>query len=625
MKLFKFYVGTTISMMLLALTIALAVRYQAYLGYAGMGVVILVIIVSGIGIWTLIEKILTRRAERSERRRQLQLEEEANSLTVARERQEWSHRERRMQIEERQAQADYMEVQAKAAAVYMSIEQNRAALQAGLYYPGQHGSPIHLSQDAHTGQVQIRATDYRALLPERAGQQHPTTLNQGQAPAQVGNLPLPGPLRDIDVLRNWDLRDDNIYLATGRGGRHLTCSLEGWHHIAHDAQTGGGKTLLARLELAMMLKLGVDVLLCNPHFAPIDKKGHDWRPIGHNLERQGPVEIAPGVNVGRIQRKTEMIRDVLEYLAETEMDRRYDLQAQGNFDWTPLYLFADEVPWLTDQYPETAGYLIAILQRGRAVDVRLTTNAQSFLVGNTGLEGGARNNFGTVHFLGGNPKSAAAMLGKGERELKQLVTAIQAETNQALGKGLGLVRNLERVPDPEPARIPYGTNDFQYYLLGRHDDWQLPEFRGQRRTQEVEGSVIVDPMEPLAPNLLRVRRDVYGTPGTPQSIASQVEKDADRNDHVYTLRGDSGEGMSVPSNVRTFPLSPMQAPVETLDASSEDRPKAYRFTDEEIPQFLAAWRASGNIDKAIQALKKSAPRYRQHAKEILAAHNVRQA
>src|SRR5690348_6513614 len=61
MKLFKLYAGTTVSLMLLALTIALMIRYQAYLGYVGMGVIILVIIVTGLGIWSVVEKILHRR------------------------------------------------------------------------------------------------------------------------------------------------------------------------------------------------------------------------------------------------------------------------------------------------------------------------------------------------------------------------------------------------------------------------------------------------------------------------------------------------------------------------------------------------------------------------------------
>jgi hypothetical protein len=327
------------------------------------------------------------------------------------------------------------------------------------------------------------------------------------------------------------------------------------------------------------------------------------------------------VQIGRIQRKVDAIRNLLAYLAETEMDRRYDLQAQEIFDWTPLYLFVDEVPWLVEVYPEITDYLRAILQRGRAIDVRLTTNAQSFLVGNTGLGSGARDNFGTAHFLGGNAKSAAAMLGMGERELKQLVAEVQAETNQELGKGLELVRNLERVPKAEPARVPYGTNDFQYYLLGRHDDWQLPEFRGQRRTQqEVEGTVVLDEMEALAPNPLRVHRASGASHGKSEETTITDVRGA----HFYEKNTEVAEESYAPSNVRPFTIVSAQQPVEPSGVAPDERPKEYRFSEAEIGQFLAAYRASGNVDKALAAMGKG-KRYRDHAREILAAHNERQA
>ncbi len=384
-----------------------------------------------------------------------------------------------------------MKAEAEAGQLWTRVKQERAALHAGLHYPGTHGYPVFVAE-AGTGQApRILPTDYRALLTRKADQQ-PDAAPAAQAPTLIGNLVLPGPLRDLDVLRGWDVRPDHIYLATGRGGQPFTCSLEGWGNIAHDARQGGGKTLLARLELALLLVLRVDLVLCNPHFAPIDKKGHDWRPIGFGLEQQGQVELAPGVRVGRIQRKDNHIRHLLEYLAQTELDRRYELQARGSFDWTPLYIFVDEVPWLTKQHPEIAGYLIALLQRGRAVDMRLITNAQSFLVGNTGLKAGSRNNFDTAYFLGGNPTSAAAMLEMKERDLKEVINGLQRETGQALGKGLGLLRNLERVPEAQPVRVPEGTNALQYYLLGRHDDWQLPEFRHTPRPQPPQGATRSD-------------------------------------------------------------------------------------------------------------------------------------
>jgi hypothetical protein len=73
-------------------------------------------------------------------------------------------------------------------------------------------------------------------------------------------------------------------------------------------------------------------------------------------------------------------------------------------------------------------------------------------------------------------------------------------------------------------------------------------------------------------------------------------------------------------------ISPAQPPVAQRDVSSEDRPKEYRLTETEIGQFLAAYRVGGSIDKALAATGDGkGARYRQHAREILAAHNARQA
>src|SRR5258707_7564252 len=80
------------------------------------------------------------------------------------------------------------------------------------------------------------------------------------------------------------------------------------------------------------------------------------------------------------------------------------------------------------------------------------------------------------------------MLEMKERDLKEVINGLQRETGQALGKGLGLLRNLERVPEAQPVRVPEGTNALQYYLLGRHDDWQLPEFRHTPRPQPPQGA-----------------------------------------------------------------------------------------------------------------------------------------
>ena len=573
---------------------------------AGYGILALVLLAlaGGLALWLWIRTLLaTGKQQREERQHQ----RAQARMTLSAQHAEIEAVRRRARADEIKAQAMYLKAEAEAGRLTMRVEQDQAALSAGLHYPGTHGYPVYIG-NARTGQPpRILPTDYRALLPRKGGEQ-PGEALPGQAPAVIGQLPLPGPLRDIDVLRGWDLRPDHVYLATGRGGQHVSCSLEGWGHIAHDARTGGGKTLLARVELAMMLVLHVDLVLCNPHFAPLDKRGHDWRPIGFQLERQGPVEIAPGVRVSRIQRKAEAIARLLNYLAKTELDRRYDLQAQGRFDWKPLSIFLDEVPWLVHEHPSIAADLIILLQRGRAVDVRVLTNAQSFLVGNTGLKGGNGGRFDTVHFLGGNPRSGATLLGLSERDLKELVGSVQTEANQALGKGLELLRNLESVPKAQPARVPFGTNDLQYYWLGRHDDWQLPEFRRAQQQQMPGAEEATHPYWTWDD-----RANVFYQPGPNARIVdAETEAMAARRVQPPLVAR-----VPAPSHTGQPPLA------EPQDATSGPRPKAYRLSDAEISPFLAAYTACGNIDKALAMLGHGA-RYRKHANELLQANGLRE-
>jgi hypothetical protein len=138
-------------------------------------------------------------------------------------------------------------------------------------------------------------------------------------------------------------------------------------------------------------------------------------------------------------------------------------------------------------------------------------------------------------------------------------------------------------------------------------------------TAEVTENDLDGLIEPLVP------KSVYRMAGTPVTSVIEANPASVRNVAHDPFSGDSEAASSAPANVRTFPDSDRTQPGEQANGSSEARPKTYRFTEEEIPQFLAAYRACGNKDKAIQALGKSASRYRQHAGEILAAHQVGQA
>jgi hypothetical protein len=298
------------------------------------------------------------------------------------------------------------------------------------------------------------------------------------APALI----LPDKCSMLDVIRRWDLRDDNLFLAYGKGKREIACTLEGFMHVAHDAQTGGGKTSQWKIEESMLLKLGVQIIHANPHFAPIDKKGNDWRPIARAIEEQGLIEIAPGVKISGLVYDFQYIADMLKWLALKEINRRFAMQRQGNYDYKPVYLFIDEWPAIVKRHPESAEHQAEILQRGRAVDVCVDTNSQGFLLNDVDLKGSARENFNTAYHMGGSVHSASKLLDMPIKDINKLMQTEQI----ALGRGVALLRNNEALPHAELVRLPLADNEFVYYLFGRADEWMLPEYRSRKQQERYE-------------------------------------------------------------------------------------------------------------------------------------------
>jgi hypothetical protein len=291
-------------------------------------------------------------------------------------------------------------------------------------------------------------------------------------------LTLPGKCSLREVIQGFDLTLDSIFLGLGKGKEPIACTLEGFMHVAHDGPTGKGKTVLSYAELVMLLKLGVRVILCNPHFAPVDKKGRDWRPIGQAIEMQGLVELAPGVKIPGLMRKCSHIEQVLKWLSQKEINRRFDLQARGDYSYQPIYIFLDEWPVIVAERPNTSFYLSDILRRGRAVEVCVSANAQGFLIDDVELKGSARENFNTAYHLGGSVHSGAKLLDMPVKDINALLKAEQV----SLGEGIALLCNNEACPQAKLVRLPYADNDFAYYLLGQAQNWQLPELR---RTEKV--------------------------------------------------------------------------------------------------------------------------------------------
>lgn len=326
--------------------------------------------------------------------------------------------------------------------------------QAHAFKPGNIVQPV-----PHTFSPHI---DYRLSGP--AGQQ----ITPADVPAIAAPLQLPGPVSMIEVMRHWDLTPEHLFLALGKGNKSLACSIEEFMHVAHDGPTGSGKTWQWKSELIMLLKADILCFLANPHFAPVTRKGEDWRPIGRALEAQELPGQLPGLLY-----TFEQIRDFLRWLSEVEIDRRFDLQRAGHFTYMPLYGFIDEWAAQVSKYPVCGEYMQDIIRRGRAVDVCVSTNSQGFLIADIGMSGASRENFQTAYHLGGSVSSAAALLDMRQQDITKLLAAEQV----ALGKGVALLRN-NAVSDPaQLVRLPLADNEYVYHMLGRADNWRLPEHR----------------------------------------------------------------------------------------------------------------------------------------------------
>lgn len=277
------------------------------------------------------------------------------------------------------------------------------------------------------------------------------------------SLLLPATCEMIAIARRHDFTPDNLFLAIGKGERDFVSSIERYVHCANDGSTGTGKTANGRGQLTQFIKAGIDCYLLNPHFSPLTKKGEDWRPIAYCLSRQSIVDNGLPATITQFS----TIGACLEWAANVEIDRRFQMMREGDFNYKPLYLYIDEWPAIVTNCKNAPANLRTILQRGRAVEVNVFVNSQGFLQNDTDLQGSARENFDTTFFLGGSTYSGAKLLDVSEKYLKDEI----AKLSEPLGKGVAFMRNNSVMTNAECVRLPLVTNDFVYYVLGHHDDY----------------------------------------------------------------------------------------------------------------------------------------------------------
>lgn len=257
--------------------------------------------------------------------------------------------------------------------------------------------------------------------------------------AEPAPLALPGPV-DLAAL---DVRpsEQRILLGMDEHGP-IAVSVQQLCHVALLGSTGGGKSNLLRLLVPQLQAIGAEVGLADPHYAPIDpESGDDWRLIEQRLR------FAPAVKAGEIDQ-------LLDYMTE-ELDRRLERRRKNERVGKPLFLAFDELPSIADTVHNAIPRLGRLLREGRKVHLLTLGASQSMLVKEVGGSSALRDQYRTAVYVGGDRKSAAAILDIAERAID----------DGPLGGGVVLLRS-EATKPPRLVRVPLVSNEAIAALLG---------------------------------------------------------------------------------------------------------------------------------------------------------------
>lgn len=234
---------------------------------------------------------------------------------------------------------------------------------------------------------------------------------------------------------------NHILLAVDELGQ-ITVAVDQLCHVALLGATGGGKSNLLRLVLAQLQAIGASVILADPHFTPLDpENGDDWRPIADRLIH------APALTAAAIDQELSFMTD--------ELARRLEKRNKGQPFGPPIFFAFDELPVICDLVKDAPGRMAKLLREGRKVHLLTVGASQSMLVKEVGGSTTARDQYRTAFYVGGDKKSAAAMLDMPERMID----------DGLLGKGIVLLRSASTQP-ARLVRVPLVSNESLYQLLG---------------------------------------------------------------------------------------------------------------------------------------------------------------
>lgn len=268
---------------------------------------------------------------------------------------------------------------------------------------------------------------------------HSISAPASPAPQLVNARALPAAL-DLAAIPHTPTLD-HILLAIDDLGQ-ITVSVQDLCHVALLGSTGGGKSNLLRLIIPQLERIGAQVILADPHFAPLDpENGDDWRPIADRLIH------APAVTAAAIDAELSFMTD--------ELGRRLERRNKNEPIGVPLFFAFDELPVICDLVKDAPARLGKLLREGRKVQLLTVGASQSMLIKEIGGSSTLRDQYRTAFYVGGDRKSAAAMLDLPERDID----------DGPLGQGVCLLRSKYTAP-ARLVRVPLVSNASVYSMLG---------------------------------------------------------------------------------------------------------------------------------------------------------------
>ena len=322
------------------------------------------------------------------------------------------------------------------------IEQGNADLILAMMRQLELSGQAQIARANASGNVPANYAPHISVTQPKA----PTYLETPPALLTGAPEPEPAGLPDVtdlaNIARDFRPTKDAILLALGDGGERLTAPVSALCHVALCGATGQGKSNLLRLLLPQLQAIGARVVLTDPHYADIDpENGDDWRTIRQRLYRPPAV-------------KPRDIDTMLDYIL-AELDRRLELRNKGEKVGAPLFLAYDELPVIVDTVKDAPERLGRILREGRKVSILTVGASQEFLVKTIGGSSGARDQYRTAYYVGGDRTSASALLDLPARTID----------DGPLGHGVALLRS-KATPAARLVRVPLASNAGVEMLLG---------------------------------------------------------------------------------------------------------------------------------------------------------------